>query len=149
MARTHRSQFGIVILFDVLEHVAVASQIALLRQIKECLCSRGRVLIQVPNANSILAARWRYNDFTHHSSFTEHSLHFALRNAGFDDIKIDANKGIGRLPKTLWRSQSRQAFRKYLVRWLWWQIYKTELSWEPLDNISFEPNLRATAVRCD
>ena len=145
----HRSQFILVLLLDVLEHVQVSSQIAFLRRIKDCLLPGGRLIVQVPNANSILAARWRYNDYTHYSSFTEHSLYFVLRNAGFDDIKIDASKGIGSPPKKLWRAQSRQALRRYLVRWIWLQVFKAELPWEALDDISFDLNLKAIAFRHD
>jgi SAM-dependent methyltransferase len=145
----HHSRFISVLLFDVLEHVAATSQITFLRRIKESLRPGGRIVIQVPNASSILATRWLYNDHTHFSSFTENSLNFVLRNAGFDDIKIDSNKGIGSLPKKLWRVQTRQAFRRYLVRWIWLQVFKAELSWEAIDEISFDINLRAVAFRRD
>ena len=145
----HCSEFKLVLVLDVLEHVAVSSQIAFLRGIKNCLLPGGRLIVQVPNANSILAARWRYNDYTHSSSFTEHSLYFVLRNAGFDDIRIDASKGIGSLPKKLWRPQSRQALRRYLVRWMWLQVFKAELPWEAIDRISFDLNLKAIAFRRD
>jgi SAM-dependent methyltransferase len=145
----HRSQFILALLIDVLEHVEVSSQIAFLRGLKDSLLPGGRLIVQVPNANSILAARWRYNDYTHCSSFTEHSLYFVLRNAGFDDVKIDASKGIGSPPKKLWRAQSRQALRRYLVRWMWLQVFKAELPWEAIDRISFDLNLKAVAFRRD
>ena len=145
------SQFSVVILRDVLEHVPVARQITLLRSIYRALAPDGRVIVQVPNANAILAARWRYNDFTHYSSFTEHSLFFALRNAGFGDIEIYANKGTVRPSLRLWRKEVRASFgpslRRYLVRWCWLQVFKAELPFDRLEDISFDLNLKAIAFR--
>lgn len=141
----HRGQFAFVSLLDVLEHVPIQVQIDFARAIREVLRPGGKIFLTVPNASAILSARWRYNDYTHHSSFTEHSLYFVLRNAGFDEIKIDASKGLGRLPKRLWRRQSRDALRRWIVRWCWLQVFKAELSWEKLDDISFELNLQAVA----
>jgi SAM-dependent methyltransferase len=141
------TNFSAVLLLDVLEHLPIGEQVPLLRSIYRCLTPGGRVIIQVPNANAILAVRWRYSDFTHCSSFTEHSLYFVLKNAGFDDIQIGAEKGIGRFPKRLWRRNARIALRKYLVRWCWLQVFKAELPWERLDDISFDFNLKAVAFR--
>ena len=106
----------------------------------------GKVILTVPNANSPLAARWRYIDFTHHCSFTEHSLNFVLGSAGFGDIRIDNSKGIGPPPLQLWRRDQRSALRKWLVRFVWSQIYAAELpSDQGADAISFESNLKAIA----
>jgi SAM-dependent methyltransferase len=139
--------FSMVLLLDVLEHVEPSKQISMLRAIYRSLTRDGRIIIQVPNATAMLSARWRYNDFTHHISFTEHSLYFVLRNAGFEDIKIGAEKGLGRFPKRLWRRDGRRAFRRYVVRWCWLQVFKAELPWEHIEDISFELNLNAVAFR--
>jgi SAM-dependent methyltransferase len=100
--------FSAILLLGVLEHVAGPLQIPLLRSIFRSLRPDGRVIVQVPNANAILASRWRYNDPTHYCSFTEHSLYFVLRNAGFENIQINAEKGIGcafgRKPRVLQNS---------------------------------------------
>jgi 2-polyprenyl-3-methyl-5-hydroxy-6-metoxy-1,4-benzoquinol methylase len=143
--RSHPHAFDLVLLLDVLEHVPVAHQIELLVAIRSALRPGGRIFLQVPNANAMLANRWRYGDFTHHSSFTEHSLYFALANAGFSKIHMAAEKGIGRMPKRLWRRATRAAWRKWFIRWLWLQVFKAELPWENLENISFELNLKAIA----
>ncbi|MEO7741967.1 MAG: class I SAM-dependent methyltransferase [Usitatibacter sp.] len=138
-------QFDCVLLLDVIEHVPVALQIEFLRAIHGCLAPAGRLIVTTPNANAILAARWRYNDHTHHSSFTERSLHFVLKNAGFDPIAIDAPKGIGRFPRRLWRRSAWSMARKWIVRWCWLQVFKAEVPWEKIDEISFELNLKAVA----
>jgi 2-polyprenyl-3-methyl-5-hydroxy-6-metoxy-1,4-benzoquinol methylase len=143
--RTREARFDCVLLLDVLEHVPVAAQIDLLRAIHLALAPGGRLIVTTPNANAILAARWRYNDHTHHASFTEHSLYYVLRNALFDPITIDAGKGIGRFPRRLWRRSSWPMARRWIVRWCWLQVFKAEVPWEDIDKISFELNLKAVA----
>jgi SAM-dependent methyltransferase len=143
--KAHRRHFAFVSLLDVLEHVPTHLQIELARAVREALQPGGKLFLTVPNANAILSARWRYNDYTHHSSFTEHSLYFVLKNAGFDEIIIDASKGLGRFPKRLWRRDVRDLLRRWIVRWCWLQVFKAEIPWEKLDDISFELNLRAVA----
>jgi SAM-dependent methyltransferase len=144
-------KYSVVILRDVLEHTPISAQIPLLRAVYKCLVPGGRAIIQVPNANAILAARWRYIDFTHRNSFTEHSLYFVLRNAGFDRITISNAKGIERPSLRLWRRDTRatfiQSLRRCLVRWCWLQVYKAELPLDRLDDISFELNFTAVAFR--
>ena len=141
-----RKSFGIILLLDVLEHIPKAVQIEFVRCIREALMLDGKVILTVPNANSPLAARWRYIDFTHHCSFTEHSLTFVLGSAGFSEIRIDNSKGRRRPPMQLWRRDQRDAFRKWLVRFLWSQVYAAELpSDQNIDKISFEANLKAIA----
>jgi SAM-dependent methyltransferase len=143
--REHSGNFAFIALLDVLEHVPIDLQIDLAQAIRESLQPGGKLLLTVPNANAILSARWRYIDFTHHSSFTEHSLHFVLRNAGFKQVEIDASKGLGRFPKRLWRRSELRALRRWIIRWCWLQVHKAEIPWERLDDISFELNLRAVA----
>jgi 2-polyprenyl-3-methyl-5-hydroxy-6-metoxy-1,4-benzoquinol methylase len=139
--------FDCVLLLDVLEHVPREEQIDLLRAIHSCLRPGGRLIVTTPNANSILASRWLHNDYTHHSSFTEHSLHFVLANAGFESIRLDNSKGIGRFPLRLWRRSGWAAARKWIVRWCWLQVFKAELPWEKIEEISFELNLKAVAFK--
>jgi SAM-dependent methyltransferase len=81
--------YGTILAMDVLEHMSRAEQLAVTRAIHDALLPGGRLLCSVPNANSAIAPRQRYNDFTHHGSFTEHSLDFLLFNSGFRDIRIE------------------------------------------------------------
>lgn len=142
------SSFDGILLFDVLEHVPTAIQIDFLRSIFGALRPGGKLVLTVPNANSILASRWRYNDYTHCSSFTEHSLSFVLKNAGFQELWLDNAKGIGPFPK--WALSKRRHWnliRKWLIRWAWLQVFKAEQAYEPIDNICFELNLTAVATK--
>lgn len=142
-----KQQFDAVLLFDVLEHVPVGMQIDFLRGIFACLKPGGILLLTVPNANAILSARWRYNDYTHFSSFTEHSISFVLQNAGFNKPWLDNNKGIGRFPRKFWLRRSWPVIRKWIIRWCWLQVFKAEQGYEPIDNICFELNLTALAKK--
>lgn len=145
---TKRESFDGVILFDVLEHVPASIQIDFLRAIAVALKPEGKLMLTVPNANSILASRWLYNDYTHYTSFTEYSLAFVLQNAGFKDIWLDNAKGIGKFPR--WALRSRRHWpivRKWLVRWCWLQVFMAEQPQEPIDKICFELNLTALATK--
>ena len=82
----HRNKAGCILCLDVLEHVPKENQIEFLTGIFEALKPGGKLILTTPNANSALAARWRYNDWTHQTSFTEHSLDFVLYQAGFRKI---------------------------------------------------------------
>jgi hypothetical protein len=53
-------------------------------------------VLTVPNANASLGMRWRYNDWTHTASFTEHSLDFVLFNAGFRKINVSPAEFVRR-----------------------------------------------------
>lgn len=77
------NRFDAVFLMDVLEHIQPSQQISFLTELARTLKEEGVIYIKVPNANSPLASRWRYIDWTHTSSFTEHSLEFVCINAGF------------------------------------------------------------------
>jgi len=137
--------FDFIILLDVLEHIPVGSQIEFCAVVKNALRLGGKVLIEVPNANSILAARWRYIDYTHCCSFTEDSLIFVLRSSGFEDIQFHVEKGLGRFPRRIWRRSNWPAIRKWIVRWCWLQVFKAEVPFQNIEEISFELNLRAMA----
>jgi len=104
-----RGRYGFVSAIDVLEHVPVDAQLAFLRGIVALLRPGGVFLCRVPNANASLAGRFRYDDWTHVCSFTEHSLDFVLFNAGFSDIRVEEAEP----PRFRWRNfyGPRQALR--------------------------------------
>jgi SAM-dependent methyltransferase len=82
------NSFDVITAFDVLEHIPVHAQVAFVKTICMSLKTGGILLVSVPNANSFLASRNRYIDYTHHVLFTEVSLDFVIFNGGFTDIKI-------------------------------------------------------------
>jgi 2-polyprenyl-3-methyl-5-hydroxy-6-metoxy-1,4-benzoquinol methylase len=139
--------FDVVMCIDVLEHVPVDDQLAFLRQLHGTLKAGGRLICQVPNANSGIASRYRYIDWTHHCSFSEASLDFVLHNAGFVDIRIMESNPIvrPRLPFILRRSVAnwllRQAF--HTLRRL---EYAAEVGWPEARSLPLTPNIMATAA---
>jgi 2-polyprenyl-3-methyl-5-hydroxy-6-metoxy-1,4-benzoquinol methylase len=80
--------YDMIIALDVIEHLPHSEQLGFARAIQSAIKPGGKLICTVPNANSTLANRWRYIDWTHYISFTEHSLDFLLFNAGFDDIQV-------------------------------------------------------------
>jgi len=143
----NRARFSVALLLDVLEHIPEDRQIEFARSIYTSMGSGSRLLVQVPNASSIIASRWRYIDYTHTTSFTEHSLFYILRNAGFDRIDISAEKGLRRPSLRLWRGAARTSWKRWVIRWLWLQVYRAEIPWERTEDISLELNLKAVAFK--
>ncbi len=86
--KQNKQKFDVITSFDVIEHIPVDMQIDFCKAIMEALKPKGFLIATVPNANSFLASRNRYIDFTHHVTFTEISLDFILYNAGFKKIEI-------------------------------------------------------------
>src|SRR5690554_2083744 len=110
--KNHKASFDLILILDVIEHLPVDQQLAYCRAACSALKEKGRLICMVPNANSALAARWLYGDWTHQSSFTEHSLEFLLKNSGFSNVKVEEVEFVGR-PKHFWALYRRN------VR-IWW-----------------------------
>jgi hypothetical protein len=70
-----------------------------------------------------------------------------LNNAGFENVWIDSNKGVGKFPRNFVRRSCWPETRKWIVRWCWLQVFKAELPNENIDKISFELNLKALATK--
>jgi 2-polyprenyl-3-methyl-5-hydroxy-6-metoxy-1,4-benzoquinol methylase len=81
-------KYDVIVSLDVIEHIPLEHQMSFCNSISKSLKDNGKFICTVPNANSTLASRWRYIDWTHHASFTEHSLDFLLYNSGFTKIEI-------------------------------------------------------------
>ena len=90
-----------ILALDLLEHIPMQAQIPFVEHIVGALKPGGSFLCTVPNASSGIAGRWRYIDWTHHCSFTEHSLDFLLHTGGFADIQVLA-LGSLKKPKLWW-----------------------------------------------
>jgi len=96
------------------------------------------------DTDSIMTAvRWRCNVFPHYSAL---SL-LSSKNAGFEDIQISAERELVYFPKRLWHACVWGALTRYITRCCWLQVFNVEISWEGLEGISFEVNLKAIAYR--
>lgn len=104
------STYALITAFDVIEHLPREEQVELTQAIHAALISQGALVCTVPNANSTLASRYRYVDYTHCTSFTECSLEFLLFNAGFRDIRVSAVDCFN-------RPSHRHFWRKEYFRW--------------------------------
>lgn len=83
------AQFDLILMFHVLEHVPKDAVHPLLTAIRRALKDNGRLVVEVPNiAHPITGAYNRYHDFTHTVGFTDQSLAFVLRNAGFQQVTV-------------------------------------------------------------
>jgi len=96
LARPGRYQA--IFCLDVIEHVALESQLPLLRAVRAALLPGGLLVCTVPNASSAGAARMRYGDLTHVTCYTEDSLDSLLHYAGFESIVIGDAEYAPRLP---------------------------------------------------
>ncbi len=94
-------RYGAIICLDVIEHVRPESQMEFVAALGKALTKSGVLVCTVPNANSALGGRWRYIDWTHCSSFTEHSLDFLLHHAKLEDIRIEEIDYFQR-PRNIW-----------------------------------------------
>ena len=86
--KEHAEEFDIVTAFDVIEHIPVGVQIDFVRNAFTSIKKGGQFIVTTPNANSVIASRNRYIDYTHHCLFTEISLDFVLYNGGFRAITV-------------------------------------------------------------
>jgi SAM-dependent methyltransferase len=139
--------FDVIFLFDVLEHVPVNSQISFLRGLCSTLKHGGQIVVKVPNATSLLAARWRYIDWTHTSSFTEASLDFILLNAGLSQPEYLTDDSSLR-PRMPWLP--RPSLARYYLRGLlrsMWRLYLFAELGDQVKGITVGYNLFAKATR--
>ena len=83
-----QNNFDLVILKDVLEHFNKEDAFNILEKIYTSLNKNGRVIIQVPNAESPLFGRVLYGDYTHEQSFTATALTQVLSAIGYKDIIV-------------------------------------------------------------
>jgi cyclopropane fatty-acyl-phospholipid synthase-like methyltransferase len=79
---------GYSILFarDLIEHFDKQSVIDFMDRSMKALNPGGKLIIQVPNAESPYFGRIRYGDYTHELAFTSSSLSQLLRAVGYVDV---------------------------------------------------------------
>jgi len=70
----HPGTYDLIFLRDVIEHFDRSDTVELLELVRTSLSGGGRVVLQVPNAESPFFGRVRYGDFTHEMAYTPTSL---------------------------------------------------------------------------
>jgi cyclopropane fatty-acyl-phospholipid synthase-like methyltransferase len=84
----YENYFGCVSAFNLLEHLDKDRVIPFLRGICRALRPGGKLLLELPNANSSFGSRTRYWDFTHELSFTPTSMAQLMRVSGFRETEF-------------------------------------------------------------
>ena len=121
--KVNHNKFDIIFLQDVLEHVDKVYQLDFLKELVKTLSNNGIIYIKVPNANNLVGLRWRYIDWEHTSSFTEHSLDFICHNAKLETIEyLKDETGLEPRYKYLIRPSLLGYYFKIIIRKLW-KIY--------------------------
>jgi 2-polyprenyl-3-methyl-5-hydroxy-6-metoxy-1,4-benzoquinol methylase len=143
----HLDAFDVVIMIDLLEHLATGEQIPFLKAVYKSLRPAGRAILTVPNASHPLAMRWLYNDSTHACSFTEHSLRFVLLNGGFNRVWIEPARTERRPSLRLWRRSARHDLIRQGIMRLWRRFLQAEMPWENLETQSLELNMFCVAYK--
>jgi 2-polyprenyl-3-methyl-5-hydroxy-6-metoxy-1,4-benzoquinol methylase len=136
-----RAAYDAIIALDVLEHLDREELLRLFDLARASLRPGGKLIAKTANANSLLAARFRYLDFTHEIIFTERSLRAALLAAGLEPVWIGGERYR---PFTLGGWMRRAAAG--LARAAWRTVLVAELGREGMD-IPLEYCLIAVARR--
>jgi hypothetical protein len=113
----------------------------LLVEIRAALNPCAKFVCRVPNCDSLVAGRYRYNDWTHQTQFGDASLDFVLYNAGFENIQV--------LPHPDPRSARPKALVGWLLRRLLRGIHRlelaSELGYREARQIPLSPNIWGVA----
>lgn len=83
-----REGYSLLFARDLIEHFDKQSVFDFLLRCREALSPGGRLVLQVPNAESPYFGRVRYGDFTHELAFSAGSMRQLLTATGFADIEV-------------------------------------------------------------
>jgi SAM-dependent methyltransferase len=110
----HHAIFDAIVMFHVIEHIPKSSTIAFLAAVRRALKPGGVVLLETPNMGDPLnGLYYRYDDFTHEVGFTEESLRYVFKQAGFSECAfIDAYGATSSLGRPI------QKFGRHLLKGL-------------------------------
>jgi cyclopropane fatty-acyl-phospholipid synthase-like methyltransferase len=88
-------QFDLIAGLDIVEHFQKPEVLRFLDACHGALRSRGRLILQTPNADSPWGMMHRYNDFTHEVAFNPNALSRLMRLVGFGNIET---REVGPIP---------------------------------------------------
>ena len=105
---TQKNQFGLITVFDVIEHFPLAEGFKLVRAIHDALIPGGVAVFRAPNMANIFGGFSLYMDITHQMGFTEHNLTDLLRHSGFSAAELHVPDWPQGQPKTAKFEESRK-----------------------------------------
>ena len=112
-------------------------------EIFNALKKNGKLIIQVPNAESIVSSKLRYIDFTHEISYTEDSLKFLLKSSGFNKFSFFESRYNYKFNNFF--KKSIVLFIKSMVRFFYKILLYSELSYSEIKNLKLGPNFIVVA----
>ncbi|MEI8174252.1 MAG: class I SAM-dependent methyltransferase [Deltaproteobacteria bacterium] len=115
--KNRQGYYSMITLNDVLEHISKNDLVSFLTILRNgLLITGGGLVIFVPQAAGFSSLYNRNIDFTHQLIFTEISLRYVLKMAGFSEVRFVPERWPLKLtPRHL-------TYR--LVRWMWFKILK-------------------------
>lgn len=84
--RDKKESYDVIFARDILEHFKKEEILNILKLFYNSLKQKGKVIIQVPNAEGPFGTHYLYSDFTHELAFTERSLNQIFKSVGFKEI---------------------------------------------------------------
>jgi len=125
-----KEKFDVIYFFDVLEHLPKDQQIEALSEINKHLSEKGKLILSVPNALAPLSHYFENIDWTHHCSFSPHSLSFVLKSSGLFNFTFRPSH------------QESLEIRKLKKHWI--DLYKAEFN---IENPIMTPSIFACAFK--
>jgi 2-polyprenyl-3-methyl-5-hydroxy-6-metoxy-1,4-benzoquinol methylase len=101
--KTQKNTYDMIVALDLIEHFEKEEILELLKSAYRALNPGGKLLLSVPNAETLFGGTILYGDFTHEIAFTQESLSQILRFCGFKTIKFLETEPIINNPKSLFR----------------------------------------------
>ncbi|MEY3901877.1 MAG: hypothetical protein RL189_1183 [Pseudomonadota bacterium] len=138
--------FEVIFAIDVLEHVPPEHLGQTLAAMRALLKPNGKLVATVPNANATMAGRWRYIDWTHRVSFTEHSLSHIVRLSGFSVESVVPSEIVRFYKKP--QGMLRRVSEKMILRWVrFWRRLEVigEFGWDEGLEIPLATNIKIIA----
>lgn len=83
---TNKNAYDMIIARDVIEHFSKEAIMQILSECYNSIKTNGRLMLQVPNAESPFFGRIRYGDFTHEIAFSSSSMHQVMKMVGFQKV---------------------------------------------------------------
>lgn len=122
--RENTELFDVIYCFDVIEHIKKEEQIELFKLLNSHLKPEGFLVIRVPNALSPTSGFFRYEDFTHVTSYTPVTIKFLCQNGGLNNI--------------ITRPEGEETIELQRLKSPYAEIYRQQFF---IDNVILTPNL--------